>query len=138
MDVLNTGRARDVILGSCARNVWLLTAVLDISLTVSRIQGTKNNVADMLSRWYNTPDNEHKLAKYVTNPVWMNVHINHTLYFVEPGAATATFTESVSSRLSAGFMPFPLAPYTRMFFDFLVFIIIRSKPMTVKHGHNKL
>ena len=73
------GRARDSILASCARNVWLLTAMFNVSLTVSHIQVAKNNVADLLSRWYHTSDNEVKLAQYVKNPVWMNVHIDHPL-----------------------------------------------------------
>ena len=55
---LNMGRARDSILAFCARNVWLLTAMFNVSLTVSNIQGAKNNVADLLSRWYHTSDNE--------------------------------------------------------------------------------
>ena len=38
VDVLNTGRARDSIVASCARNVWLLGAMFNISLTVSHIQ----------------------------------------------------------------------------------------------------
>ena len=65
VDVLNTGRARDSILASCTRNVWILTAMFDVSLIVSRIQSAKNNVADLLSRWYHTLDNEVKLAQYV-------------------------------------------------------------------------
>ena len=51
IEVLSSGRARDQILAMCARNIWLLTATYNIALLVSHIQGTKNNVADLLSRY---------------------------------------------------------------------------------------
>ena len=50
VDVLSSGRAQDQILAMCARNVWLLTASCNIVLVVSHIQGSHNNVADLLSR----------------------------------------------------------------------------------------
>ena len=56
MDVLSSGRARDQILATCARNVWLLTATYNIALVVSHIQGANNNVAELLSRWKNTEE----------------------------------------------------------------------------------
>ena len=57
VDVLSFGRALDQILATCARNVWLLSAMYNISIVVPHIQGTKNVVADLLSRWHNTADN---------------------------------------------------------------------------------
>ena len=50
MEVLNSGRARDKILATSARNVWMLTALSNISLVVTHIQGVNNVVADLLSR----------------------------------------------------------------------------------------
>ena len=48
-------RARDHILASCARNVWLLLAMFNISNVVSHVKGI---VADLISKWQgSTEDN---------------------------------------------------------------------------------
>ena len=69
VEVLTTGRARDEIFVTCARNVWLLTAMYNIQITVSHIAGTKNILADLLSRWKNTTDNYDKLKALLPNHV---------------------------------------------------------------------
>ena len=40
---------------TCARNIWLLIAKLNISVDFVHIPGEKNNAADLLSRWKSTP-----------------------------------------------------------------------------------
>ena len=75
VEVLSSGRAQDQILAMCVRNVWLLTASYNIALLVSHIQGTKNNVADLLSRWRNTNEDVQKLHQLIECPVWANTHI---------------------------------------------------------------
>ena len=47
VDVLTYGNTRDQVLGTCARNVWLLTAMFNIGLIVSHIRGADNRVADL-------------------------------------------------------------------------------------------
>ena len=47
VEVLYLGRAWDQILATCARNIWLLSAIYNIYLVVSHIQGKKNVVADL-------------------------------------------------------------------------------------------
>ena len=37
VEVLKSGKARDPILATCARNIWLLTAIFNIQLTVTHI-----------------------------------------------------------------------------------------------------
>ena len=49
--VLISGSARDSILATSARNVRMLTALFNISLVVTHIQGLDNVIADLLSRW---------------------------------------------------------------------------------------
>ena len=55
--VLNTGKARDTILATCARNLWLIAAMFNIDFICLHIAGVKNSVADLLSHW--KPDSEH-------------------------------------------------------------------------------
>ena len=52
VQVTSLGRARDPILGACMRNVFLFTVIHDIELQVKHVQGTKNGLADALSRIY--------------------------------------------------------------------------------------
>ena len=37
-------------LAACIRNVWLITAQLDLDLSISDIKGSDNEIADLLSR----------------------------------------------------------------------------------------
>ena len=50
VEVLTFGRARDPIMATCARNVWLLAAMFNVNIIVSHIKGLDNSVADLLSR----------------------------------------------------------------------------------------
>ena len=50
VEVLTFCRAKDAILATCARNIWLLTAINNVNLVVSHIKGTDNTVADLLFR----------------------------------------------------------------------------------------
>ena len=84
VDILTYGRARDALIATCARNIWLLTALYNISLLVVHIEGQKNSIADLLSRWDYSQDNCKTLHNFLPNPIWMNTHIdlmllNHTL-----------------------------------------------------------
>ena len=50
VEVLRSGRARDTVLATCARNIWLLTSLFNIQLIVNHIPGVQNQTADLLSR----------------------------------------------------------------------------------------
>ena len=50
--VVNSGKTRDKFLNACIRHIWFITAVHDIDLQLTHIQGHKNLVADSLSRIY--------------------------------------------------------------------------------------
>ena len=77
--VLSTGNTRDAVLGACARNIWLLTAMYNVSIDFTHISGVQNSVADLLSRWRYDTASMDKLYKIIPNPVWMNTHIDLTL-----------------------------------------------------------
>ena len=79
VQVLNSGGSRDSILSTCARNVWLLSALYNISIQFSHIAGAQNTVADLLSRWTNTVQDFIALNAHISDPVWMNAHIDLTL-----------------------------------------------------------
>ena len=51
VQVMNTGRARDQTLATCARNIWLIAATFNIEFIFSHISGQSNSIADLLSRW---------------------------------------------------------------------------------------
>ena len=73
VEIMKTGYTRDPHLASYARNIWLLTACHDITISVKHIEGRKNCVADLLSRWTGHSSEVEKLCKYVENPIWCNV-----------------------------------------------------------------
>ena len=79
VDALNSGRARDTILATCVRNIWLLAALYNVTLVTSHVQGVHNTVADLLSRWHTTTNNVQKLHNFITEPIWVNVHLDLTL-----------------------------------------------------------
>ena len=69
VDVLGFDRAKDSILATCARNVWLLTAHYNIALVVSHVEGRENTVADLLSRWSYTQEDQ---ARFMS---WYLLHV---------------------------------------------------------------
>ena len=79
VEVLNTGRARDLMLASSARNIWLLTSMYNIELVVTHIPGVTNIVADLLSRWQGSQHDITKLNDLIPDHQWFPVHIDHTL-----------------------------------------------------------
>ena len=79
VEVLSSGKARDSIMATCARNIWLLAAIYNINVMVTHIRGCDNSVADLLSRWFQIDNNCEKLKKIVDCPIWMNVHLDLTL-----------------------------------------------------------
>ena len=79
VEVLTTGKTRDVILATCARNLWLIAALYNIDFLFSHIPGVENTVADLLSRWNNDSYQIQKLHKLVHHPIWIDTHIDLTL-----------------------------------------------------------
>ena len=78
VQVLNTGKARDSILATCARNVWLIAAIFNIELKFSHISGKTNIIADLLSRWSMVPEPHEKLKQMLPQYKWVHSHIDLT------------------------------------------------------------
>jgi hypothetical protein len=51
VQILASGRGADTYINTISRNLWLLTAKGDISLQFHHIEGKKNILADLLSRF---------------------------------------------------------------------------------------
>ena len=73
VSVLKHSRTEDAFLAACARNIWLLATWYDLEMDYAHIQGKKNVVADLLSRWKNSPNNILKLHSHIADPLWLNV-----------------------------------------------------------------
>ena len=67
-------------LATCARNIWLITAIINIEIMVVHVSGSESHIADLLSRWVMTPDPEQKLRQYLSNFIWINTHIDLTQF----------------------------------------------------------
>ena len=50
VQVVSTSKTKDPFLAACIRNIWLLTASLDIDLRILHIEGAVNTIVDLLSR----------------------------------------------------------------------------------------
>ena len=79
VDVLSFVKAWDLVLETCARNVWLLSAIYNITIVVSHVKGTNNVVADLLSKWRGSKEDNDKLQHLVDTPIWDDTHIDWTL-----------------------------------------------------------
>ena len=72
-------KARHAVLAICARNVWLLSAICNITIVVYHVKRTTNIEADLSSRWYASRENSVKLQRLVDAPMWVDTHIDLTL-----------------------------------------------------------
>ena len=55
-------------LATCARNIWLLSALYNITLQVDHIPGRDNTVVDLLSRLKFDQESYLKLSQCITHP----------------------------------------------------------------------
>ena len=75
VSICNYGFTRDSTLAMYARDIWLITSVLDVELIVTHVPGHKNRQADLISRWeYNSKPHIEKLNQLVPNYRWEIVH----------------------------------------------------------------
>ena len=77
VNVCKTAYTQDIELTAYIRNIWLLTASLDIWLVVEHIRGKQNVTADLLSRWKDNQTDKQQLNKLVGGPNWCHVKQEH-------------------------------------------------------------
>ena len=46
VEVLSSGKTKDATVGACARSIWLLSALFNISMHIEHISGKSNLIAD--------------------------------------------------------------------------------------------
>ena len=74
VQVVNSGKTRATFLSACIRHIWFITAVHDIDLQLTHIQGRKNVIADALSRIYSEKGIPTKtLETLQANYIWERV-----------------------------------------------------------------
>ena len=71
--MVETGKTKDSFLALCVRNIWLLTASLDIQLNISHVPGTHNVIADTLSRIYSDRLVNLDLSILQDNYIWEHI-----------------------------------------------------------------
>ena len=77
VQVLNSGKTRDLTLAATARNIQLQVATWDINLQVNHIAGKDNHIADLLSRWSLTEDPQVKLNNILPQHHWVGIQPTH-------------------------------------------------------------
>ena len=74
VQVVQTGRTRDDMLALCLRNIWLISATYDITVTIDHIRGKANNIADLLSRIYSDkPVDQSLLRDLQSSHIWRKI-----------------------------------------------------------------
>ena len=84
VEILKSGKTRDAFLATCARNIWLITAMFNIDIIIIHVPGISNQVADLLSRWTITSNPQSKLMQMLPHFQWIDTHIDLTKlnYFI--------------------------------------------------------
>ena len=72
--MVETSKIKDPFLAACIRNIWLITATLDINLEISHVRGVDNDIADLLSRLYS--------QKFVNSSLYADLQTNYTWHKV--------------------------------------------------------
>ena len=79
VQVLNSGKTRDLTLAAIARNIQFQIAIMNIDLKVSHIPGKVNVIADLLSRWNSCVDPLSRLRHLLPLYPWVPVTESHII-----------------------------------------------------------
>ena len=77
VDTLNSGRARDATLATCARNIWLLTAMFNI-INLMYMDLKLLWLIYLLDGIIQLGISE-KVYKFIPQPIWVNSQLDLTL-----------------------------------------------------------
>ena len=77
VQVLNSGKTRDLTLAAIASNIQFQVATMHINLKVTHIPGNVNVIADLLSRWTSRPMANATLHHLLPVHTWVKVNESH-------------------------------------------------------------
>ena len=78
VQVVASSKTKDTFLVACIKNIWLITAIFDISFQIEHIRGRHNVKADLLSRLYSDrPVHQNVLLDRKLNYIWDKVLPQH-------------------------------------------------------------
>ena len=83
VEVLTSGKTKDGILGTFACNIWMLSALFNISIHIEHISGKSNVISDLLSRFKFGQQSYELLSTYVPNVSWVPTHIDLTCIYYD-------------------------------------------------------
>ena len=63
--ILNYYKTKNLYLGACMRNLWMVVARHNITLSAIHIPGKCNVIADILSRWYLDTGKNKEVRNYI-------------------------------------------------------------------------
>ena len=63
VNVLNSGKAKDMYLAAISRNIFMESSKNDIDIKVLHVPGKNNIIANLLSRWQTTVNAHEKLSQ---------------------------------------------------------------------------
>ena len=78
VEVLTSGKTKDARLAACAHNIWLLSALFNISIHIEHISGKSNVIVDLLSKFKFDQQSWELLSTYVPNMSLVPTHIDLT------------------------------------------------------------
>ena len=59
----------------CQKNLGYILADTDSDASFVHVMGMGNQMADLLSRWADCPEDYNKLYTYIANPIWLPVNV---------------------------------------------------------------
>ena len=79
VQVLNSGKTRDLTLAAIARNIQFHIATINVNLKVTHIPGKVNTIADLLSRWSTRSNANTLLHQLLPSHTFDNANESHIM-----------------------------------------------------------
>ena len=78
VEVLTSGKTKDTTSGECACNIWMLSALFNISMHIDHFAGKLNVIADLLFRFKFDQQSWELLNTNIPDMSWIPNHIDLT------------------------------------------------------------
>ena len=81
VQVINSGKTRDVFMQCCLREICYLTAEAQCVVRAVHLPGVQNRLPDLLSRWSLSPKAQDEFRELTSHRDMTNIHIHEHLFF---------------------------------------------------------